>query len=65
MSKLDPKSAKILSKANFAYLVSLSAPDADAEALRMGVDWCIWVSKVAIDSLQFSLDFPLTCVVSK
>lgn len=43
---MDPKSAKILSKANFAYLISLSAPDADAEALRMGVDWCIWVSRI-------------------
>lgn len=41
--KMDARTGKILTKANFAYLISLSAPDADAEALRMGVDWCIWV----------------------
>lgn len=40
---MDPKTAKILTKANFAYLISLAAPYADAEAFRMGVDWCIWV----------------------
>ncbi|KAI0543721.1 isoprenoid synthase domain-containing protein [Xylaria curta] len=39
---MDPKMGKILTKANFAYLISLSAPDADPEAFRMGVDWCIW-----------------------
>ncbi|KAI3318949.1 terpenoid synthase [Xylariaceae sp. AK1471] len=42
LTKMDPKTAKILTKANFAYLISLSAPEADAEAFRMGVDWCIW-----------------------
>jgi len=41
---MDARTAKILTKANFAYLISLSAPDADEEAFRMGVDWCIWVS---------------------
>ena len=41
---MDTKTAKILTKANFAYLISLSAPHADAEAFRMAVDWCIWVS---------------------
>ncbi|TRX91610.1 hypothetical protein FHL15_007392 [Xylaria flabelliformis] len=40
--KMDPKMSKILTKANFAYLISLSAPDADPEAFRMAVDWCIW-----------------------
>ncbi|RWA05911.1 hypothetical protein EKO27_g9194 [Xylaria grammica] len=42
LTKMDPKTAKILTKANFAYLISLSAPQADAEAFRMAVDWCIW-----------------------
>lgn len=42
--KMDARTAKILTKANFAYLISLSAPNADEEAFRMGVDWCIWVS---------------------
>lgn len=40
---MDKRTAKILTKANFAYLISLSAPLADEEAFRMGVDWCIWV----------------------
>ncbi|KAL7940468.1 isoprenoid synthase domain-containing protein [Trichoderma barbatum] len=40
--KMDARTAKILTKANFAYLISLSAPNADEEAFRMGVDWCIW-----------------------
>ncbi|KAM7200686.1 Cycloaraneosene synthase sdnA [Naviculisporaceae sp. PSN 640] len=40
--KMDKRTAKILTKANFAYLISLSAPLADEEAFRMGVDWCIW-----------------------
>ncbi|KAI8631481.1 isoprenoid synthase domain-containing protein [Xylariaceae sp. FL1651] len=40
--KMDPKMAKILTKAQFAYLISLSAPEADPEAFRMAVDWCIW-----------------------
>ncbi|KAJ8119947.1 hypothetical protein ONZ43_g3216 [Nemania bipapillata] len=42
LTKMDPKTAKILTKANFAYLISLSASQADAEAFRMAVDWCIW-----------------------
>jgi hypothetical protein len=42
---MDPRTAKILTKANFAYLISLSAPEADAESFRMAVDWCIWVSR--------------------
>ncbi|TGJ85524.1 hypothetical protein E0Z10_g3263 [Xylaria hypoxylon] len=42
LTKMDPKTAKILTKANFAYLISLAAPQADAEAFRMAVDWCIW-----------------------
>lgn len=41
---MDARTAKILTRANFAYLISLSAPKADEEAFRMGVDWCIWVS---------------------
>lgn len=44
--KMDARTGKILTKANFAYLISLSAPDADEEAFRMAVDWCIWVGCV-------------------
>ncbi|PVH92540.1 terpenoid synthase [Periconia macrospinosa] len=40
--RMDARTAKILTRANFAYLISLSAPKADEEAFRMGVDWCIW-----------------------
>lgn len=41
---MDARTAKILTKANFAYLISLAAPEADEDAFRMAVDWCIWVS---------------------
>lgn len=41
---MDARTAKIMTKANFAYLISLSAHLADPEAFRTGVDWCIWVS---------------------
>ncbi|KAK6850358.1 Presilphiperfolan-8-beta-ol synthase [Apiospora arundinis] len=39
---MDARTAKILTKANFAHLISLAAPDADEAAFRMAVDWCIW-----------------------
>ncbi|KAI0458269.1 isoprenoid synthase domain-containing protein [Xylaria acuta] len=42
LTKMDPKTAKILTKANFAYLISLAAPQADEFSFRMGVDWCLW-----------------------
>ncbi|KAH8198422.1 hypothetical protein TruAng_007406 [Truncatella angustata] len=42
IAQMSNSMAKILTRANFPYLISLSAPDADAEAFRMGCDWCIW-----------------------
>ncbi|KAI1734644.1 isoprenoid synthase domain-containing protein [Xylaria scruposa] len=39
---MDPKAAKVLTQANFAYLISLAAPQAGLFAFRMAVDWCIW-----------------------
>ena len=54
---MDARTAKILTRAHFANLISLSAPDADAEALRMGVDWCIWVSAV-LDMVAVALREP-------
>ncbi|KAI2771552.1 terpenoid synthase [Daldinia loculata] len=41
--KMDEKTSAKNKRADLCYLCSLWAPDADAESLRVMLDWCHWV----------------------